>query len=249
MTKRIEFTCHEEFLKHKKNFPTPIKLNIPEWYKKLDHTPTKRTIKGCIPFLETLTTGYILKLPQDIYFEHNTRNDKGEARSVFQAAYRDYQSLPGQEFALNIQSEDIHTHPVVQVGEECPYGAKNKHLPFQKIINPWWIKTPPGYSCLFTAPLNNHDDRFSIVAGIVNTDTFPHRINFPFIVNGDKYPYLKTTLQAGLPYVQVIPFKRDNWQMKIKSKNQVSVIKSLRLFSDLKTWIYKTYWWNKSNFK
>ena len=33
----IEFSTHEDYYLLKENFPTPIKLNIPEWYKKLEH--------------------------------------------------------------------------------------------------------------------------------------------------------------------------------------------------------------------
>ena len=78
------------------------------------------------------------------------------------------------------------------------------------LLNPWKIKTPKGYSCLFVPPLNNSDDRFSIIPGIVDTDTFPSEINFPIIINGDKYPVLETTIKKGTPYVQIIPFKRDS---------------------------------------
>ena len=60
---------------------------------------------------------------------------------------------------------------------------KNKNLPFHKILNPWIITTPPGYSTLFVPPLNNSDDRFSIIAGIVDTDTFKNEINFPIVIH------------------------------------------------------------------
>ena len=111
---------------------------------------------------------------------------------------------------LNIYGKP-ETHPIQQIGEKCPYAQKNKNLPINKILNPWIIKTSPGYSCLFLPPLNNEDDRFSIIPGIVDTDTFESEVNFPFVCNGDKYPRLKTTIEQGTPYVQVIPFKRDSW--------------------------------------
>lgn len=77
--------------------------------------------------------------------------------------------------------------------------VKNKNLPFHKIKNPWTIITPPGYSCLFVSPLNNSDDRFTILPGIVDTDKYTLEVNFPFVVNGDKYPTLKTLLKKVLP--------------------------------------------------
>ena len=78
------------------------------------------------------------------------------------------------------------------------------------------IKTPPGYSSLFLPPMNNTDDRFSIIPGIVDTDTYKLEVNFPIVFNGDKYESLKTTIKRGTPYVQVIPFKRDSWTMSIE---------------------------------
>ena len=109
----------------------------------------------------------------------------------------------------------------------CPYLEKNKNLNFHKIMNPFIIKTPPGYSSLFLPPMNNPDDRFSIIPGIVDTDTYNLEINFPIVFNGDKYESLKTTIKRGTPYVQVIPFKRDSWKMsieEIKEKKKIFLI-------------------------
>ena len=66
--------------------------------------------------------------------------------------------------------------------------------------------------------MNNTDDRFSIIPGIVDTDSFSLEINFPIVLNGDKYPVIKTTIKKGTPYVQVIPFKREKWKMKITTQ-------------------------------
>jgi len=87
-------------------------------------------------------------------------------------------------------------------------------------MNPFIIKTPPGYSSLFLPPMNNPDDRFSIIPGIVDTDTYNLEINFPILFNGDKYDSLKTTIKRGTPYVQVIPFKRDSWKMSMEEKKE-----------------------------
>jgi hypothetical protein len=52
---------------------------------------------------------------------------------------------------INLNS-GIDTHSINQLGES-PLIEKNKNLPFYKILNPWKIKTPKGYSCLFLPPL------------------------------------------------------------------------------------------------
>ena len=73
--------------------------------------------------------------------------------------------------------------------------------------------------------MNNHDDRFSIIPGIVDTDTYNIEINFPFVVNGDKYPSLRSLIKRGTPIVQVIPFKREQWRMKMESIDQEERLK------------------------
>ena len=166
-----------------------------------------------MPFLDTLTTGYILKMPIDYYVEHNVEVD-GEKRTGMQSSAHFLEN----DINLNYDGKQDFHHPKQLKG--CPYLEKNKNLNFHKIMNPFIIKTPPGYSSLFLPPMNNPDDRFSIIPGIVDTDTYNLEINFPILFNGDKYDSLKTTIKRGTPYVQVIPFKRDSWKMSIEEKKE-----------------------------
>ena len=57
--------------------PQPIKLNIPKWFKSLNHGKELKTIKGCIPFLETLQTGYLIRNYQDTHIKHNILTVRG----------------------------------------------------------------------------------------------------------------------------------------------------------------------------
>jgi hypothetical protein len=93
--KDIEFSAHEDYFALKEDYPIPAKLNIPEWYKKLEHSLENKTIKGCIPFLDTLTSGYIFKMPQDFYVKHNVEN-KYNLKDSFQT------------FGLHDQSQILH---------------------------------------------------------------------------------------------------------------------------------------------
>jgi hypothetical protein len=248
--KEIEFSSHEDYFAQKEDYPIPMKLNIPEWYKKLEHRVGYMTAKGCMPFLDSLTCGYLLKMPQDFHVKHNVNNinKKGEEfKDSFQTfGLHGWNSLL-QAKSLNLNSQ-TDVHPVMQL-EGSPLIEKNKNLPFYKILNPWKIKTPKGYSCLFVSPLNNSDDRFSIVSGIVDTDEFETEINFPIVINGDKYPVLETTIQKGTPYVQIIPFKRENWKMKLKSRKQKEVQNS-RIFYELNLINkYKDKFWKKKSWR
>ena len=139
-------------------------------------------------------------------------------------------------------------HDVGQL-EGSPLVEKNKNLAFHKILNPWIIKTPPGYSTLFVPPLNNSDDRFSIIAGIVDTDTFKNQINFPIVINGDKYEILDTILERGTPYVQCIPFKRDAWKMKIKTIEDKEYMENRFFMVKHIVHNYKKIFWKKKSWK
>jgi hypothetical protein len=245
--KEIEFIAHEDYVALKEDYPIPTKLNIPEWYKELEHTVERQTIKGCIPFMETLISGYLLKMPQDLHINHNVDNEEKTAKDSFHKwALNGWSSVLSAK-AINLNSfTDVHA--TRQLGK-CPYIEKNKNLPFYKIYNPWRIKTPKGYSCLFIPPLNNTDDRFSIIPGIVDTDSFCNEINFPIVINGDKYPVLKDTFKRGIPYVQIIPFKRDNWKMSIKSI-KTKEIQNSRVFYDIDLiHKYRNKYWNKKSWK
>ena len=238
----IKFIANQEYIKCTDILPEPSKLNIPLWYKELKHSVKNQTIKGCMPFLDTLTTGYIIKMPIDYHITHNFVHE-GQRQTEGYTKLNDYKNI-------NINSKDnLQIHPTEQLGMKCPFVNKNKALPFHKILNPWVIKTPPGYSCLFLPPMNNGDDRFSIIPGIVDTDNFISEVNFPIIINGDKYPVLESTIEAGTPLVQVIPFKREKWKMEITSKgllerNKVNFIQQLKVIAN-----YKNKWWSKKLWK
>jgi hypothetical protein len=148
---------------------------------------------------------------------------------------------------INLNS-GVNVHSLKQV-QGSPFIEKNKNFPFYKILNPWKIKTPKGYSCLFVSPLNNADDRFSIIPGIVDTDKHPLEINFPIIINADKYPVLETTIKKGTPYVQIIPFKRDSWKMVLKPRVQKKIQNSVLFFGLSLLNIYKDRYWSKKSWK
>jgi hypothetical protein len=243
----IEFISHREYARSKQEVPIPIRLNVPKWYRELSNRINDPTIKACMPFLDTLTTGYLLKTPQDLYLHHNKDMPDG-TKGTFQRWGLKGKEMWCENLQLNLNTHERDIHSPHQL-KGSPQETKNKRLPFLKFLNPWIIKTPPGYSCLFVPPLNNADDRFSIIPGIVDTDTFTSEINFPFVVNGDKYPELETIIKRGTPFVQVIPFKKENWEMKIIEKS-TEELGAVKLWHRLDLWQrYKTKFWNRKKWK
>ena len=217
--------------------PKPSLNYIPEEYKKLENffspSPSNKTVKKCIPFLDSLTCGYIIPFPVDIHF----RYDQEKQEVTFELN----QSIP-HEF---IQFLQVDNHYNEQIPKELRYNLRSVEATF-KFGNPWVIKTPPGYSCIFTQPFNRNFP-FKIIDGIVDTDQYKYRVNFPFYWTN---PVDKTfIIKKGTPMIQVIPFKREPWKMRVKAQTTVmSNLGLLKFFSKIYD-NYKNESWSKKQFK
>ena len=56
-------------------------------------------------------------------------------------------------------------------------------------------------------------------------------------------------IHKGTQYVQVIPFKRNNWKMKIKSKNEEDAKWSIGMWRTRFIHNYKIKTWSKKSWK
>ena len=207
--------------------PKPASKFIPDEYKKLkrltDNDLHRPTVKTCMPFLDSLTMGYILFFDQD-YLVDPTEDD--------------FSVTPA-----NREQTDFGFHNQAQLPKEW---EKQTGKNAGKFHNKWLIKTPPGYSCLFVKPMNRLEPRFDIIAGVVDTDTYVNTINFPFILNKRDEQFL---IKKGEPMVQVIPFKRESYKMWAGYYYEKAHNKVLNLIQS--KWIdkYKSFFWKKKNYK
>jgi hypothetical protein len=200
-------------------------------------------------------------MPQDLFIEFNIDKihpetgevmvDEKTGENIKDFKFR-YGLCQGDSMlaakTMNLNGGNAQVHYQHQL-EGSSFLKKNKNFSVLKILNPWVIKTPPGYSCLFVPLLNNADDRFEIISGIVDTDKWNLEVNFPFVINGDKYETLTTTIKRGTPFVQVIPFKRDSWKMKLKTRTGREALKnyishSLQIIRSYKDRIWSKKSWN-----
>jgi hypothetical protein len=188
-------------------YPVPGVKAVPEWYKKMKtsfadnktegrEVQDSQTIKRCMPVLDAITTGYIIKTHTDL----TVKNIDGVLS--FEWAYD--------------TSDTVSFHPAYQV-----INYRNLDLPngAPKLRNPWGIKTPKGYSCLFFSPPHRPACGIRILEGIVDTDLYTNSVQFPFLIDDG----FTGTIPAGTPVVQVIPFKRDSFRMmfgKAKERKQ-----------------------------
>jgi hypothetical protein len=179
--------------------PIPAVKKIPEWYKSIPRfvsnekkpTPensTSGTIKTCMPVLDAMTAGYLILSSADIYIS------KQEVGTFYQWANHDL----------------ITFHSPQQITGYPKLEAKLKDEKAPKFTNPWIVQTPKNYSCLFISPMH-HDLPFTTLAGVVDTDTYFNAVNFPFMPDPD----FEGLIPKGTPIAQVIPFKRESWEMSI----------------------------------
>lgn len=207
--------------------PRPARKFIPKYFASLkpqsEPHPKSGTVKRCVPFLDALTHGYIIPLWCDVY----VRANNGDLTIEFP------ENLPMQSSLSPHGYAQIKNHPL----SSEPYG----NIPV-KWHNPWGVKTPKGWSCLFTSPLNHLETRFKILDGIVDTDTYYNQVNFPFIWTGGDGEFV---IQAGTPLVQVIPFKRTETKCVIVQQDEdkrASV--NAKLGTALRNG-YRRFFWNK----
>jgi len=210
--------------------PQPASKVIPNWYKNMDsyiggekkpdgYGGTTATIKRCIPVFDAITAGYIITSPADVY-----------------VSIKDEQQF-FEWSALGL----INFHPI----EQAPEHPNRKPHAYPKWMNHWAIKTPKGYSTLFVQPFHR-ESIFTILPGIVDTDTFTALINFPMVIND---PNFEGIIPKGTPIAQVIPFKRENWKMQIGSKKELKEKEVVKQKLTTKFFDrYKSMFWSKKEY-
>ena len=214
----------------------PASKVLPDWYKNMLYRYPEEgqkiwdapTVKACLPFFDALTQGYIIPLWADLYVSIELTEDGT--------------SQPAFTWGLNGDAI-ISSHSPTQT-RDVPIMKKSLGGgPAFKFESPWVIETPKDYSTLFVPPLNNAHPFFQVVSAIVSTDNYPNAVNFPFIWMGPED--WEGILPQGTPIVQVIPFKRDDFNHEIEaiteadlqSKNSV-----VRALGNSFQGVYKELW-------
>jgi hypothetical protein len=206
-----------------KNMPLKIQDNNFELINETDGSVSRNiTIKGCAPFLDGLTSGYMAVTKTELQI--------AKPLDVVIFSWRPAEKLIS-----------THSHTQAPLLPEIK-GSKDV---FKWEIHSR-ITTPKGYSCLFTHPFNRHDLPFRTFTGVVETDTYPLPTLFPFQISADiKEPII---LPIGTPVAQILPFKRDNWQRESFLFNSAEREESYRLFLRKIVRSYKTQWWQKKTY-
>lgn len=208
----------------------PSKSILPEWYKKISpvsETPSRfsiTTVKKCIPFLDSLTSGYMMVTNQDIQIIYT------------EEGYRvDYNLDPSENITVNLRTEPIRI--------PAPLGYSDvNHFVWQYPIG---FKTPKNYSLLVTHPFNRYDLPFITTSGIVDADS-------KAITGGNLPFFLKVgfsgLIPAGTPFAQITLIKRDSWTKKFDSTIEPEIKETdynINRFRESAPFYKKTLWKTK----
>jgi len=197
--KKITFKAVQKKYETLDRMPIPASKKLPNWFKdiniygdikKVDEIEvaanlTNSTYKKCVPMLDALTLGYIIETQYDIVLKH--KNDNWDL------------SWKTQETIMEPHAE--HTSKI-----DTPYGYYPQVAKYTYRRIPI---TPKGYSSLIISPLGFNKLPFKAVAGVVDTDNNISAFALPVWVSKNH----KGIIKHGTPLAQVIPFKRDNWEM------------------------------------
>lgn len=221
--------------------PAPAaQKNIPEWYRNADRFATKPdgthwvdpmnggkipTWKACPAIYDIMTTGYVFRTPTDIEFK--MVNGKISAK-VKDSSYADF-----------LQVRD----PMPDFVE--PHGYHKTHFAW---FSDWTVSTPEGYSVLYSPPFNRYDLPFLTTSGIIDNDNVSMSGSMPFFVRKD----WEGVLPAGTPYVQLIPFKREDWTSEWDPHDPLAIHKrrmnATRTFRVKDGGVYQTKFWSRRKY-
>lgn len=213
---------------------SPATKHIPEWYKKIpqyippDKEPkliqglNNSTVKNCTPFLDAMSSGYILELSADILVSWNG----------------DIPAFNWRDTNILITDHSLEQFFGIPTPEDCIAVVLKWH-------NEWGIETPKGYSLLCTHPVNRFDLPWQGITGVVDTDGYSLPIQFPFFVKKG----WSGVIEKGTPLVQLIPFKRDNWESSIEEYDEKEQRRKTNSFRGKILRSYKTQFWSKKTYQ
>ena len=234
--------------------PVPTQKEIPEWYKDADRFakmpngeyykapkqvcpfPKEGTVddygkiptwKACPAIMDAFSTGYVFKTPCDLVFAKNSQGIINV--TVDDPKYKDFctQRPPMPQF-------------------EHPKGHYTHHFAWS---SDWGLELPEGYSALFMTPMNRFDLPFMNTTGIVDSDKVHLLGSFPFFI-ADGW---EGTIPAGTPYLQVLPFKRENWEHKIdilsQSEMYGKMVDNANFYRKPDGGVYKNKVWSRREYR
>lgn len=199
--------------------PIPAKRCLPDWYLSqslyvdnvkgiTEDNYINHTLRACMPAFDHMTAGYVITTPCDIVM--NTTNNN--AFFTWGTKYMKHVDMHNPNQYINF-----------------PYDKTIYSDFICKFNSGWSVKLPLGYSLICQQPAWVKDTPFTALGGIVDADKYNLPLNFPCLLKRD----FDGIIPMGTPIIQLIPFQRESWNMKISTHddyNDLGVEKLRRIF-------------------
>lgn len=200
---------------------------LPEWYKnqKRYDEAGNSSWRNCVPFFDVMSAGYVLLTPCDISFEHDgTRLTSKPSDPIYNSFVEDRESLKG-----------FH----------APIGHYDQHFAW---LPRWGVSLQEGFSAIYTTPFNRFELPFTAASGIIDNDKINTPGRMPFFIKEG----WTGVLPKGTPFVQIIPFRRENWTLVNLEASDVQIRRNLKRsvrFRSEKSDYYRNHSWSRKKYK
>lgn len=223
------------------HLPEPASKVTPKWYQEAeiylkypDGKPMEYPngggrvlgFKSCPAILDFFTAGYMLKTPCDVNIEYKN-----------------------QKYTVKIEDPQFKDFCDVRPGsQEFPYPVGHSDTMFH-FWPSWAPELPKGYSAIYLSPVNHFDLPFTMVAGIIDNDQFNSPGLMPFFLKEG----FSGVIPAGTPFAQIIPFRREDWEMDLEFHNINEIVEKAKWTQDTfrkpDGGVYKKLFWQRRKYK
>lgn len=225
--------------------PRPAVVAAPKWWKQMEKFNYEKessfpngfphkdyaTIRSCPSLNDSINFGYVICTPADIFIDASNE-DRVEwflpetNFSIMENGSNDFFSFTDKENFINFKFPEEYHHVILRMNTF--YG----------------IKTQAGYSCWITTPVNNATLPFKILDAIVDTDEYPARFPYSFLIKRG----FKGVIKAGTPFIQVVPFKREDFVSEIIDFDPQEINRQRQKIDSGFFSSYKRFFWKRKKF-
>ena len=196
--------------------PIPAVAGLPDWFKAMPQkafNPTMggetHTVKKCPPFIDAMTYGFLIPLAMDLEVRD------GEFTWNFDVPKGIVSEYSYSPIGFHDPSQIVGT----------PFFDEDRFI--IKFNNLWSIEAPPGYSIMFTHPVNRTDLPFTTLAGFVDCDTFRDTpVAFPARWHD---PGFNGVLPKGTPVAQCLILKRESLDLRFEALSEEATTRLIEM--------------------
>jgi hypothetical protein len=190
--------------------PKPAKKYLPDWWKDIPSQNQEGfTAKICPSMADYFSNGYVLPMWMDMTFKYSKESQRWESK---------HSGEPFLPLTVHGNSQLIDYADVNFIG-------KDASIVF-KASAPWKVITSKGYSVLQLPLMYHFNKDFTVLPGIIDTDTL-HDIHVQMAYHGNEEEIF---IKRGTPLCVYIPFKRTKYNFSFNAQTE----KEKRIFDSLK---------------